>query len=60
MYKTKDVLAYWDYDRSYDRNLVIVQATEVMPRATNLLKANNFVRAHSKVCPLHVNYISMV
>ena len=29
MYKTKDVLAYWDYDRSYNHNMVIVQATDM-------------------------------
>ena len=27
IHKTKNVLAYWDYDRSYDRNSVIVLAT---------------------------------
>ena len=27
MYKTKNVLAYWDYDHSYDRNSVKVLAT---------------------------------
>jgi len=27
MYKTKNILAYWDYDRSYDRNSVIALAT---------------------------------
>jgi len=26
MYKTKNFLAYWDYDRSYNRNLITVLA----------------------------------
>ena len=29
MYKTKNVLAYWDYDRSYDRNSVIALTTDI-------------------------------
>ena len=36
MYKTKTVLAYWDYNRSYDCNSVIVLATDVSSNSNRL------------------------
>ena len=37
MYTTKNVLAYWDYDRSHNRNSVMVLATGYHRKRLNFL-----------------------
>ena len=55
MHETKNVLAYWDYDRSYDRNRVIELATGLQASKEIYKMFLNHFFLHSHTCIPGIN-----